>query len=336
MNLPGERLVVKLWETVADKGIGSLLKPWQARRMGRAENEIQSERILMLAQANRDAELIAQGQKTLSLEGKRLRLMDGHDPSDGATGAPVQFINLAGRASDALVADAIRRDINVTKALLVAEQTLKGDTEEPPTQSVNDDWLFRWRDNASGVSNEQLQILWGRILAGEIKAPGNYSFRTLEFLRNLTQTEAQKIERLSPFVIEDSIYRDAKEILDSAGASFEFLLSMQELGVLSGVNISGLHMTMKSFEASRFLCLFKANGTALIATGQDPSVQLNLPVYKLTEIGAQILRLCTFPPNVNYLEKIAANLKTQKVQVAIGTYVDVRLGRTNYWVTRQL
>lgn len=336
MNIPGEKLVVKLWETVADKGIGGLLKPWQARRVGRAENDIERERILIIAQAQRDAEQIAQGKKTLSIDGNSLRLIESHGHPDSSASAFVQSTNLAGRANDAVVADAIRRDINVAKALLTAEQTLKGDSQEPPAQSVDDDWLYRWRDNASGVSNEKLQILWGRILAGEIKAPGNYSFRTLEFLRNLTQTEAKKIERLSPFVVEDSIYRDAKEILIDAGVSFEFLLSMQELGVLSGVDIPGLRMTMKSFETSRFICLLKANGTALIATAQDASIVINLPVYKLTEIGAQILRLCMFPVNVKYLENIADNLKAQNVKVAMGTYVDIASGRTYYEATREL
>jgi len=31
VEIPGEKLVLKLWDTIADKGIGSLLKPWPCR-----------------------------------------------------------------------------------------------------------------------------------------------------------------------------------------------------------------------------------------------------------------------------------------------------------------
>lgn len=40
MDIPGEKLIIKLWETIADKGIGSLLKPWQIRREGVTVNQM--------------------------------------------------------------------------------------------------------------------------------------------------------------------------------------------------------------------------------------------------------------------------------------------------------
>lgn len=37
MNWPGENLIIKLWESLTEKGVGSLLKPWQMRREGYAQ-----------------------------------------------------------------------------------------------------------------------------------------------------------------------------------------------------------------------------------------------------------------------------------------------------------
>ena len=53
MELPGE-LLIKLWETLAERGIGSLLLPWNLKREGRARNELRREELLMLAQAESD------------------------------------------------------------------------------------------------------------------------------------------------------------------------------------------------------------------------------------------------------------------------------------------
>jgi len=43
LEAPGENLLIKLWETLADKGIGSLFKPWQIKREGKATAEVQAE-----------------------------------------------------------------------------------------------------------------------------------------------------------------------------------------------------------------------------------------------------------------------------------------------------
>lgn len=84
MDFPGEKLVIKLWETLAEKGVGSLLSPWQAGREGRARNEVRRQEILMLAQAEKDAADIRSGKKQLRADGtlllappsKRLPLME--------------------------------------------------------------------------------------------------------------------------------------------------------------------------------------------------------------------------------------------------------------------
>ena len=33
MDYPGEKLLFKLWETLAEKGVGELLVPWQEKRL---------------------------------------------------------------------------------------------------------------------------------------------------------------------------------------------------------------------------------------------------------------------------------------------------------------
>lgn len=69
MDLPGEKLVIKLWETLAEKGIGSLLTPWQVKRDGRARNVVRREELLMLAQAEKDAADVRAGRKQLRSDG---------------------------------------------------------------------------------------------------------------------------------------------------------------------------------------------------------------------------------------------------------------------------
>lgn len=337
MDFPGEKLVIKLWETVADKGVGSLFKPWQMRREGRASIELRREELLAIAQAERDAERIRRGEISLAPPNNSpLLLITQDEVHPGGADAPSWHTQLPQATSDILVAETVRREANVTRALLHAEEALEADPQTPPDANVNEDWLYRWRDSASQVSNEELQNLWGRLLAGEVKAPGTFSLRTLEFLRNLSQSEAEAIAKLSQFVVDDVIYREAKDLLDEAGVTFGFLLHMQQMGVVSGVEAVGLSITWSSLDTSRFIRALTSNSMVLVATTDDPNHTLSLPSYQLTAIGKQVLQLGKFEPHIDYLKKVAEHLKSQGVQVELAQYVDVAPDQIRYFNGQKL
>ena len=82
MDVPGEKLLIRLWKTVTEKGIGSLLRPWQTRREGKARIAVQRDELLWLAQTERDVENIRSGRKTLTADGQLLELPDQASPID--------------------------------------------------------------------------------------------------------------------------------------------------------------------------------------------------------------------------------------------------------------
>ena len=336
MDFPGEKLVIKLWETVAEKGVGGLFKPWQMRREGRASIELKREELLAIAQAEHDADRIRRGETLLpNRPAPALSIPNADEPPVDA-GDPAQHRQFPRAASDILIADTLRREANVTRALLHAEETLEEDPQAPPEASVNDDWLYRWRDSASQVSSEELQNLWGRLLAGEVKAPGTYSLRTLEFLRNLSQKEAEEIAQMSRFVVGEVIYKDAKEQLEGAGINFGFLSRMQQLGVIFGVDAIGLSVTWNSSESTRYVRALTSNSMVLIATADDPNHSISMPCYQLSALGRELLRLGKFEPEVEYLKKIAEHFKTQGVEVELAKYIDISADQIQYFDSQKL
>lgn len=336
MELPGEKLVIKLWETVAEKGVGSLFKPWQMRREGRVSIQLKSEELIMIAQAERHADQIRKGQATV--DGSINILLSARSDATSQKNQDTAGLEseITKAAYETSVADTLRREINTTRALLRAEEALQDDTQEPPSTKVDDDWLFRWRDSASEVSSEELQYLWGKVLAGEIKAPGSFSLRTLEFIRNLSTQEAEAIAMFSEFVIAGVIYRDAKKSLEEKGATFDTLLYMQDIGVISGVEAIGMSMTWKSLDETSFKQVLTSNSMALIISGDDPSVSISLPIYKLTTIGQQVLRLGKFGTNIGYLRKVGEHLKSQELSVILAKYYDVGPGQIQWFDGHQL
>lgn len=321
MEWPGEQLVIRLWETLSEKGVGSLLRPWQMKREGMAQLEVRRAELLAIAQAERDAESIRNGNKQLSdfSTGLQFAAAAGTQQEKRTRDEPTidlpAILEVANRQT---IEDSVRRQVNVAHAIIHAEEALKDDHQDPPSKTIDDDWLFRWRDYAGDVSNESMQNLWGRILAGEVKSPGSFSLRTLEFMRNLSQEEAKDIQNLLQFAINGIIWRD-----DSLDIPFSILMTVQDLGVISGVEALGLTTRWKSDEQSEFIKVLISNGKVLVIKHDDPKKELSLPIYLLTKTGKQLLQLGHFSPHIPYLEKLAREIHKQGFSVIIADFINI-------------
>ena len=73
---------------------------------------------------------------------------------------------------------------NVSSIGSIAEQ-VAGDKEVPSDRDIDSDFAESFFDAAKNVSSEELQELWGRVLAGEVERPGSISTPTLEILKTL-------------------------------------------------------------------------------------------------------------------------------------------------------
>jgi hypothetical protein len=328
MNWPGETIVVRLWETLAEKAIGSLLKPWQMRREGRTLIELRREEMLMLAQVERDAQAIQEGRATLGVEG---RLLMAPDSAQGAAVAEQSIGPAVDVVARIAIGDALRREINVSKAVLAAEADLEDGGGEPPDERVDADWLFRWRECAGAVSSEELQGLWGRVLSGEVRQPGRYSYRTLEFIRNLTFQEARAIEEACAFVIDNVLVKLKNDGLDAFGLTFAKLLSLQELGVISGVGGVGLRVSWKSREVERFMRPLLCSGKMLMVTDENGKRELTVGCYKLTNVGGDVFSLGRFSPNEKYLRLVGEQIVADGFHVLVADYEILEDGQISYF-----
>ena len=330
IQLPGERLVTRMWDTLAANGIGALFRPWQIRREGRAFAEVRADEIRMLAQAERDREDILAGRKQL-VAGQLVAI---EPPEfDLSITAPDNTALMAQHLRQQVLADTFRREVNVAKAALAAEEELANDPQDPPERTPDPDWLFRWRDYAGEVSVPDLQSLWGKVLAGEVKSPGSCSLRTLDFLRSLSTAEANQIAQLSPFVVGDFVYR-ADDVLDEEGLSFAHRLAMQQLGILSGVEaLGGLVLTFERdahVKGAGFTKLLVSHNKALLVTASDPAKKLAVPIYQVTPIGKELLRLGTLAPNERHVRALAEAICKQGFTVRLADWTWLGEGKGRY------
>ncbi|RQT38655.1 DUF2806 domain-containing protein [Burkholderia contaminans] len=319
MDFPGENLVIKLWDSLVDKGIGSLLKPWQARREAKADLTNRADEILLLAQAEHDAAAIRAGSKRAHQEGSRILLLEQNaEVVAGRVEPQLNMPQLIAAASQARGAQAVLDEVNVAKAVLHAESILKGDKTPATEKLLDSDWLRRWRDNAACVSSDELRSLWGNVLAEEVKAPGAYSLRTLDFLKNLSKDEAQQIQAMRPYVVNGSYLATYGQMRPSEGHYSLFPDSLQYLGLLGGPGRLGISkIVIASQRADQFYAELRTNGKVVTVQSTDAGKELWIHAYRLTPTGAEVFALCPILPDAEYLEALAKHIQELGFTVSV-------------------
>ena len=188
--------VNKLIETIADQ-IGLFLKPMHERRKALAEKDA----VVTIAQGQADVAEI-QVKKALELE------------------------KLVARADEREARRQLRRQKNLEKIAVKAAHEIPASVSDKP---VDQDWVSRFFEECQDVSNEEMQTIWGNILAGEVTKPGSFSFRTLLAVKLLCPEVAHLFTRLCSFVWQT---REGMSPITFGRATKYFDLTFDELLLL--------------------------------------------------------------------------------------------------------
>jgi hypothetical protein len=212
---------------------------------------------------------------------------------------------LKDRTQERLLFQGAKKQLNIESITEIAAEQLKNEPEID-NQPVDEDWMNRFFNIAEDISNEEMQALWGKILAGEIKRPKSYSLRTLEIIRNMNKDEADVITKIANYTIrvgnDYAIYKGNDNELSKYGISFYDTSLMVELGILQ----PGDFMTYIFYKSAN-------SGNAHIIYGnyflkiELPPIpnDVHLPIYLFTKSGIEILKLLSINPSLDYLRDVA-------------------------------
>ena len=91
---------------------------------------------------------------------------------------------------------------NTVNAMVKANSVV--DWSKVDVGQFNPEFRRRWISEASNVSDETLQDLWARLLAGELESPGSVSNDTMSIARDLTKERAEEFQTLCSAALCDS------------------------------------------------------------------------------------------------------------------------------------
>ena len=184
----------------------------------------------------------------------------------------------------------------------IVGQAIKQIPEQVPDTPVDHDWTARFFDNAKDVSNEEMQKLWAKLLAGEVESPGRASLRTLDILRNMTQKEAKLFARVVNYIFVEAsssawMFRGSNGVQAFPDISVDELYSLLEAGLIR----PGQQSRVSASNSDGYCYLFYAckKMLRLQAKGFD------IPAYDFSISGTQLAKCIEPTINTEYLQQVA-------------------------------
>jgi hypothetical protein len=158
----------------------------------------------------------------------------------------------------------------------------------------------------------------GQSLAGELKSPGTFSLRTLDFVRSLSQDDANDIALLAQYVCEGVVFY--RQVDWKAGEpDLRFFMQMQDLGLLNGVG-GGISRAWNFKDITEKKIFLRGHQKVLVITPPHPDAEFEIQVCSLSALGREVMAIGSFQDNEQYLRRIGIAIQQRGCQASLAGY----------------
>ena len=180
--------------------------------------------------------------------------------------------------------------------------------EEASPERVEDDWIADFFDKCRLISDEEMQTLWAKILAGEANSPGKFSKRTIDLLSSMDKSDAWIFSRLCSFCVkmDDSnrvyplVYNVSTKIYTDCSINFTSLSHLESIGLIHFNNLSGY--VWQNVPQVQSFDYFSRQIRVKFPNLENNVFQLGKAI--LTRTGEQLVPICGAQPQDGFPEYV--------------------------------
>jgi len=215
--------------------------------------------------------------------------------------AQIEITKLQHRAISRLFAEEAKKQHNIEAITLKA---LADVGPEAKTDDVEDDWIANFFDKCRLISDEEMQSLWARILAGEANSPGKFSKRTVNLVGSLDKSDAMLFSRLCGFGFtiaqnfDPLIFNTDHKIYSDAGIHFGGISHLESTGLIQ-FSVADYYRT--GISQKGFVYYFGHPVWIEFPQGQKKH-QLPIGQVLLTKAGAELAPLSGAQPREGFVD----------------------------------
>lgn len=145
---------------------------------------------------------------------------------------------------------------NQGKIAEIAVENAKEGTDFSERSGIDEEWFDRFMDAAGSVSSEEMQLIWGKILASEFEKPGITPCSIIRILSEITLECAKAFSKISSMkvllvILDDNNkstsatwkyivpFNNSKDYMKQLGLSFELMNELETLGLIKFDAVTG-------------------------------------------------------------------------------------------------
>ena len=210
----------------------------------------------------------------------------------------------------------------------IAMENTKEGTDFSEKSGVSEEWLERYMDSAGFVSSEDIQLIWGKILANEFERPGSTPPNMIRILSEITPKLAMAFRVICsmnvficPLMEDGNVmgafrklfvpYKMNNDRLHELGLSFNALNELEALGVIRFNSISG-YVSKGITQKRVLLCI----GDKLEVLNEHKNGEVPIGNVILTSVG-EALQAITDPDDIeDYYDMVKNYLNSEQVKLA--------------------
>ena len=214
----------------------------------------------------------------------------------------IEITDLHRRAARRWIGEEAQRQRNMES---ITAKALPQLNENATPSSVENDWIVNFFEKSRIVSDNEMQELWSRVLAGEANDPGTYSKRTVNFLSDLDKGEAALFTKFCGFVWEIGnlvplVFDVQAEIYNKNGINFGALQHLDSIGLVKLENLTGF---LQKDIPKRFTVNYYGRPLNL-EMSKDAGNHLKIGKTLLTRTGNELAPICGSEPIEGFLEYV--------------------------------
>lgn len=246
--------------------IGRHFDPRQAVRM--AEAEAQADRIRRVSEAETDNEVA------------ELRQRAAH-----------RFLN-----------EEMTKQLNMES---ITEKAMPHLNDDANPDGMENDWITNFFDKCRTVSDDDMQELWARILAGEANNPGAFSRRTVNLVSDLDKRDADMFRNLCGFVwhiggLNPLVFDVQHEIYNRNGIDFDSVIQLETLGLVQDGSALGFQRNNLPKTAR----VYYYGNPVVLAMPMESDNKLGVGNVLLTQAGQELAPICGARPIDGFFEYV--------------------------------
>jgi hypothetical protein len=223
--------------------------------------------------------------------------------------AHIEIDELQRRALTRFVAEETNKQSNIEEIVKKAIPELAGNSRP---DNIENDWIANFFDKCKLISDEEMQALWSKVLAGEANSPGRYSKRTINFLATMDKSDANIFSILCRYIwdiggdVVPLVFNLHDKIYDKEGLTFDVIKHLQDIGII----MFSIHTTYNKQLLPKIINVSYQGLRFRMELPKQENNQMEVGKVLLSRVGSELVPLVGKNPISGFVEYVIAQFLT--------------------------